>query len=356
MEDIRLTLFPPYSDELGIVELEPAYANIFFYHNLLDRFCWTIKLHYSPKTVLMHRRHRLDTLLQYMLVGNNITLDKFHITTKDIQTDLVMRSLSQGWHNELARSIPLHQDYLKIGTAINPWTSPSSGGFTTWNIIQSYYAAYAFARCLCSMVQPDLGDAGHDKIRRVFHNNILGTVQSRNVVYPFTLTSESKLADFPNHPEHCVNMYAAYPRDRNKRVNHLDHDIVTGLSCLHDSPASFLTLLHHMRLAANYTEMKQIMKLRDGGYQHFLNMNLSTSIFLFSALCELTVISVIGEASYIDTVTEFHESFVIHHDPLANNINLIPHYIRMRCYKHLNLLSQVPEYIVPSPEDYVAFV
>ena len=123
----------------------PDFIDYLFYHNVLDKFCWLIKLHYSERKTVKSKKYRLEVLLQQYLLKNKISTSKLRsslLAKPDIEE--LKESLIKGWYNEIIRSDPISEEYLRVGTDIGGRNGPGTNGFAPWNIIQSYYASFAF--------------------------------------------------------------------------------------------------------------------------------------------------------------------------------------------------------------------
>ena len=153
-----------------VLDRDPDFIDYLFFHNIIDKFCWLIKLHYADKNTVKRKRYRIDTLFQRYVYLNHFRIEKAQkCLAQEGSVDRLEFYLAKGWHNELVRSDPLHPDYLHIGTQLSGWGGPGSGGMVAWNIVQSYYAFYEFYSCIACAVKPDLVIEGH---KRVAQNSI----------------------------------------------------------------------------------------------------------------------------------------------------------------------------------------
>jgi len=91
--------------------------------------------------------------------------------------------------------------------------------------------------------------------------------------------------------------------------------------------------------------------LHSGGLILFLERNLYFINFLIAGLCELLAIGFLGEDEYVNTFKEFFANFIKGKDELYSNWYIVPQIIRLRIYKHLNLISYWPEEIEPPNND-----
>ena len=162
-----------------VLEKAPDFLDYLFFHNVLDKFCWLLKLHYADRETVKKKKYRIDTLFQRFIVANKIIDGKIvKCLSKKVDAAKLEYHLTKGWHNELVRSDPLHPDLLNIGTQIGKWGVPGSGGLIAWNIIQSYYAVFEYLSCFGSAVKPSLDTRGHKKVARQLRNALLGVAKT----------------------------------------------------------------------------------------------------------------------------------------------------------------------------------
>lgn len=342
-----------------VLERQPEFEQYLFFHNLLDKFCWAAKLHHSDRATVKHKRYRLDVLFQQTLVGQGVQIDKVRACVhKDVRSDKLEYHITKGWLNELVRSHPLHPDYLSIGTSLSSWDTPGSGGFASWNIIQSYYAFYEYLAATCSAVDPTLNADGHKVVSRCLNNHVLGKASGRLVFYPFTLTSST--TSFPAHPKHCAYHYGTYPREKGRAISELEYELVQAFKLLstenRGTRSSVLDLFYQLRLWANYTGVQSVITLSDGGYQKFLSRNLATLVFLAGGMAELAYVAAFGPTSYLGLIKTFANAYIDKHEAFARNKFLIPAYIRLRAFENLGLFNSSIDFVLPQPVDPVVFV
>jgi hypothetical protein len=350
---------PQDSVDSLVLERDPSFEQYLFFHNLLDKFCWCAKLHYSDRETVKRKRYRLDVLFQNILAMENVSLKKAqHCIDMNSTEEQLEYHLTKGWLNELVRSHPLHPDYLTIGTNLGDWSTPGSGGFVSWNIIQSYYAFYEFFACLCVAVDSSVVADGHKVIARSLNNHILGKASNRLIFYPFNLTSST--LDFPDHPKHCGFWYATYPRQVGRSVKELEYELVQAYKFLssqkRNQKTSIFDLLYDLRLWSNYTGVQSVIALSDGGYQKFLSQNLATLVFLTAGMAELAYIARFGEVRYLALLKHFSKSYIDKHESFARNKFLIPSYIRLRILNHMGFIKNRINFIVPQPVDPVVLL
>lgn len=355
----RRDFIPFDSIDSLVLERDPSFEDYLFFHNLLDKLCWVAKLHYGDRETVKRKRHRLDTLFQGMLRSNAFSVEKAakclsqHATEEQLQYHL-----TKGWLNELVRSHPLHPDYLSIGTSVGQWSTPGSGGFASWNIIQSYYAFFEYLATICVGIDPNLKANGHKVVSRFFNNHGIGKAENRVIFYPFTLLDNT--TRFPEHPKHCEFHYATYPREIGRSIGELEYEMTRAFTLISKqnkgSRTSFVDIFYELRLWANYTGVQSIITLSDGGYQKFLSRNLATVVFLMGGMAELAYISRFGAGSYLGALKRFSLDYVDKYESFARNKFLIPSYIRLRILKHLGIVQTNVDFLIPQPIDPVVFL
>jgi hypothetical protein len=354
----RRDFIPLESVDSLVLERDPSFEDYLFFHNVLDKFCWTAKLHYGDREAVKRKRHRLDTLFQGMLRAEAFSLDKAAKSLAKTATEDALRyHLTKGWLNELVRSHPLHPDYLVVGTSVGRWSSPGSGGFASWNIIQSYYAFFEYLATICVGIDPALKAHGHKVVSKFFNNHGLGKAVGRTVFYPFTLLDATTV--FPNHPAHCGFHYATYPREIERSVADLEYEMTKAFALIskknRGARASFVDFFYEFRLWANYTGVQSIITLSDGGYQKFLSQNLAI-VFLMGGMAELAYIARFGAASYLGALKRFSIDYIDKHESFARNKFLIPTYVRLRILRHFGIVQANLDFLIPSPVDPVVFM
>jgi hypothetical protein len=355
----RRDFIPLDSVDALVLERDPTFEKYLFFHNLLDKFCWCAKLHYSDRETVKKKRYRLDVLFQDILTNEAISLEKAGRCIDSNTTEEQLEyHITKGWLNELVRSHPLHPDYLAIGTNLGQWSTPGSGGFASWNIIQSYYAFYEYLATICVAVDSTAKADGHKVVAKSFNNHVIGKALGRLVFYPFNLTSST--SSFPSHPKHCEFHYATYPREVGRNINELEHELVQAYKLLsaenRGTRTSVFDLFYELRLWSNYTGVQSIITLSDGGYQKFLSRNLSTLAFLAGGMAEIAYIARFGSNKYLGMLKRFSVSYIDKHESFARNKFLIPPYIRLRILKHLSLFESRIDFIIPQPVDPVVLI
>jgi len=350
--------FIPDSVDIILLDRDPTFINYLFFHNVLDKFCWVAKLHYADKETVKRKRYRLDTLFQRCLVVNKVRREKaIKCLCSTPDKKRLESHIAKGWHNELVRSDPLLPDYLQIGTQLNEWKGPGSGGMIAWNVIQSYYAAFEFCSCLAVAVDVGPKIEGHKQLAKEFNNHVLGRACDRLVYYPFSLSSATPQTAFPEHPQHCQYHYASYPREMGKGVSDVEVEVQKALQLLGNGrKSSLLDMLYELRLWANYTGVYDLIKLSDGGYQGFLMKNLGMVVFFLAGMAELAVLFSLGESAYLSMLKAFSRSYIEKNERFARNPYLIPPFVRLRAYKHLGIFRGSIGFVIPEPADPVQFI
>lgn len=341
-----------------VLERAPDFLDYLFFHNILDKFCWLIRLQYADRNTVRKKSYRLDTLFQHFIRSTNLSTEKINkcqpkLEAKDIKK--LEHHLTKGWLNELVRSDPLHPDMIQFGTSLPAGAGPGSGGLVNWNVVQSYYAFYEFTSCIVASIKPDINIQGHKAVAREFASHTIGKADRRLLFYPFTLTSDTK--KFPEHPEFTKYNYANYPRELGRGINELEREVQKALVLVGGrSRSSIFDVMYELRLWANYTGVTSLMTLNDGGYQKFLIRNLGGLIYFIGGLAELAYLSAAGPQEYIRALDSFSRNFIDRHERFAQHQYLIPSYMRLRSYKHLGILDNPLDLISPERTDPIEFI
>lgn len=341
-----------------VLERAPEFVDYLFFHNVLDKFCWLIRLQYGDRDTVKKKRYRLDTLFQRFLLSVKFSTDKAskcQAATSEDELNKLEYHLTKGWLNELVRSDPLHPDMVQFGTALQAWPGPGSGGLASWNVIQSYYAFYEFISCIVASISPNVDTRGHKVVGREFANHSLGKGRDRLLFYPFTITNTTKA--FPDHPEFTKFHYATYPREPGRSINDLEEEIKKAFGLVSkNGKASIYNLMYELRLWANYTGVSSLMTLTDGGYQKFLMRNLGALVYFVGGMAELAFLSAAGPAYFLGALKRFSTDYIDKHERFARHKYLIPSYVRLRSYKHLGILDAPIDFIIPERIDPIHLV
>jgi len=341
-----------------VLEEDPDFLDYLYFHNVIDKFCWLLKFQYSDRETVKKKKYRIDTLFQRFIVENKFKAEKARkCISPKVSEEKIEYHLSKGWLNEVVRSVPLHPDYLEIGTMLSSWDGPGSEGLMSWNIVQSYYAFYEFMCSTGVSIDDSLDTRGHKNVAKQYSNSLIGKGNGRVIYYPFNLTSRTPKSYIPVHPKHCQYHYATYPREPGRGIDDLQEEIQKAFSVLNSSgKRSVFDLMYELRLWANYTGLQSLMKLSDGGYQKFLVRNLATLVYFSGGMAELAAIAALGENKYKVMLKSFSKSYIDKHEQYARNKFLIPTYIRLRSYKHLGIIDGSIEFIIPESSDPVKFI
>lgn len=354
----RADFIPMDSVDSFVLERAPDFVDYLFFHNVLDKFCWLIRLQYADRATVKKKRYRLDTLFQRFLLSGRFNTHKAARCQPDLDDDQLAKleyHMTKGWLNELVRSDPLHPDMVQFGTNLQTWPGPGSGGLASWNVVQSYYAFYEFTSCIAASIKPDLDTRSHRAVGREFASHTLGTGKDRLLFYPFTLTNRTR--KFPHHPEFTKYYYATYPREPGRGIDELEREVQKALRLMGGrSTSSIFDLMYELRLWANYTGVASLMTLSDGGYQKFLMRNLGALVYFIAGMAELAYLSAAGVEKYLGALKRFSLDFIDKHERFARHKYLIPSYVRLRSYKHLGILDAPVAFIIPEQMDPIEFI
>lgn len=319
----------------------PELINYHPFHDFLDRYCWLIKLFYSDTDNIKKKKYRLDVLFQNFISKNNFSLEKLSDqlkTTKGNEAKIIFH-LQKGWYNELARSLPLNPEYLKIGTDLKGSVADSTS--VSWNITQTYYSVYEYTNSLAFIFNKKIDTAQHRKSTNIFNNSVLNTIKKNVFFYPFFLSSQNTSPG--KYPIHSKYKYASYPRDITKNIESVNKDVIKAFKRLskenNDTPVSLVDFLFEFRVWANYTGVDTIIKLKNGHLLEYLYKNLGIINFFTGGISELAVIAKLGEEKYIEVFKEFANDYILEQPQFVQNILLIPIFIRHRIYKNLGIIS-----------------
>lgn len=227
-----------------ILERDPSFIDYLFFHNVLDKFSWLIKLHYADRETVKRRQYRIETLFQWFLLANKVRCDKAKkCLPAHADVERLEFHVTKGWHNELIRNDPLLPDYLQVGTQLSGWAGPGSGGTAAWNVIQSYYSVFEYLSCIAVSINPSLQIEGHKQLAKEFNNHTLGIARDRLLFYPFTISSDTTSTGFPEHPTHCQFQYANYPRKIGRSVSDLESEIQKAFLLAGDNKRASLAVM-----------------------------------------------------------------------------------------------------------------
>jgi hypothetical protein len=354
----RADFIPMDSVDSFVLERDPDFVDYLFFHNVLDKFCWLLRLQYADRATVKRKRYRLDTLFQRFLLSARFNTNKAAKCQPDLDDDQLAKleyHLTKGWLNELVRSDPLHPDMVQFGSNLQAWPGPGSGGLASWNVVQSYYAFYEFTSCIAASIRPDLDTRSHKAVGREFASHTLGAGKDRLLFYPFTLTSSTR--KFPEHPAFTYYHYATYPREPGRGIGELEKEVQRALCLVGGrSRSSIFDLMYELRLWANYTGVASLMTLSDGGYQKFLMRNLGALIYFIAGMAELAYLAAAGLAKYLGGLKRFSLDYIDKHERFARHKYLIPSYVRLRSYKHLGILDEPLGFIIPEHMDPIEFI
>lgn len=347
-----LSEHPEYKEK--VLEFNPSYyydyctelINYHPFHDFVDRYCWLIKLYYSDTEDIKKKKYRLETLFQQFILKNKFSLEKLsqHIGSGG-NDDKVVFHLQKGWYNELARSVPLDDGFLNIGTKIKGSVPDATS--VSWNITQTYYSVYEYTNSLAFLFNPTINTAQHRKSTNIFNNGTINKLKKHALFYPLFLSSHNTGAI--RYPSHANFKYASYPRDPNKSVKDINDDVVRALKKLSAEnkghPVSLVDFLYDFRVWANYTGVETIIKLRNGHLLEYLYKNLATLNFFVAGSAELSALARLGEDKYIQILDDFSKGYILKQPQFEKNILLLPIFIRHRIYKHLGIISRDLPYL-----------
>jgi len=306
-------------------------------HNSLDKLVWIMRLHYSDKETVKNKRYRLDVLFQQVIKANidNISKD---IDSRKANKKLSTLHMKKAWYNELVRSVPFTEWFLDLRIGIEAkvqnWYS------FWWNITQSYYSFYEYLNSLCFCTNNSINTAQHQKTINIFNNSVLWELKWKTLFYPFDITNSFTPGE-KKQPKHKDFAYAQYPRWNFQNIDELEVDVIRDYKRLVDKAAtkSFIDKFFQLRVWANYTGIESLVRITNGGYMRFMNKNLTTILFIFAGISEITYIKTFWEAAIINELRALHINYIKKNDEY-NNVDLNPIFSRFRIYKHMGIISK----------------
>jgi hypothetical protein len=337
---------PEYRDK--VLDFNPSHyydystelINYHPFHDFIDRYCWLIKLYYSDKEDIKRKNYRIDTLFQNFLLKNKFSVEKLvrQFGSNGNNSKMIFH-LQKGWYNELVRSTPLNDDFLKIGTKVKGSVADASS--VSWNITQTYYSIYEYTNSLAFLFNETINTRQHRTPTNIFNNGALNKLKSSILFYPFFLSSQNTRPT--KYPKHALFKYAAYPRNHRKKLQDINDDAVKSLKRLSKeykgAPISLVDFLYEFRVWANYTGVDTVIKLRNGHLLEYLYKNLATINFFMGGISELAAIARLGEEEYMKLFRSFANDYVLKQPQFEQNVLIVPIFIRHRIYKHLGIIS-----------------
>lgn len=332
------------------LEQDVLFEDYLFLHNIVDVFSYLLKTEYanSNKTV-KNKDFRLEIIFQNYLKNNKFSQDKIKKTLSNKSEPKFLKEfLLRGWYNELVSLHPITVDYLNIGTSLNTSkfkSGPGDQGDFTWKVTQTYYSVLDFLRVIFYAVDPNQYPArsGYGVIKK-FSTNIEGKLDNKILFYPFNLFSNKNNKKHTS-PDYCKYLYSSYPRDHSKNTKDLDVFLLDSFKFLgqekKQKKVAILDILYYLREWANYFRIEPLLKLNanKSGYMKFLLKNISTINFFFAGFAELIFISSLGEEEYLNLIQKFSSEYIEKVDMFGKENFILPLYVRLRVYKHLNLIN-----------------
>ncbi len=328
--------------------LKKGFTDYLFLHNSVDIFSWILKLFYADdKDVVKKRKFRLEVIFQNYFIKNKIKLNKVSsILAVKVRKNDLESFLLRGWYNELIAAYPATTYYLDIGVNLDARIEdkhPGDQGDFTWKIVQHYYSILDFTRLIVMSADPDKypEKVGYG-ISKVYNNNIKGKLINKLLFYPFVF--DLKTVSSIKHPKYCDFWYSNYPRET-LSLKESEEFLLQSYLCFKksrdNSKIDVLDYLYELRTWANYMQIEPLLELntRKSGYMKFMLKNLSTINFFFAGFAEIMYIAKFGEKSYLDLLIKFSRDYIEKVDMFGKENFILPLYVRLRVYKHLDYLS-----------------
>jgi hypothetical protein len=341
-------------DSSFMYDYHPHLTEYLCYHSVFDIFTWLLKVRYSPRDVIRSRAFHLPELFEQFLSDVAFDLRKLRkLIGSQPSEERFIFHLNKGWYNELVRSVPLSQDFLRIG----PRTDPENcqGRSVAWNITQSYYSVYEYVNALVFTDTKTLRTEEHRKSTRYFHNHLLEKYSNKLIPYPFNITSP--LCDTMDNLRGARRSfwsarYANYPRSpyKSKSIFHLEDDMVELL----EDDATFLDFFYKFRVWANYLGINTIVALEDGYFLSHLYKNLGLLCFFYGCFTEIMGLALLGEAKLVELARDLAFKHIHKQDAFKSNLYLVPMFLRFRLYRKHGLISDNLDFTLPAIFDPLA--
>lgn len=328
--------------------LEKGFTDYLFLHNSIDIFSWILKMFYAEdKEMVRKRKFRLEVIFQNYFIRNKIKLNNISKSLSEkVKKDDIESFLLRGWYNELIAAYPATTYYLDIGVNLDARIGdkhPGDQGDFTWKIVQHYYSILDFTRLAVMSVDPDVypKNAGY-RISKIYNNNIKGKLKNKLFYYPFIF--DSKTVSKIKHPKYCNFWYSNYPRET-LSIKETEEFLLQSYTCFQKSNGKgnidVLDYLYELRTWANYMQIDPLLELntRKSGYMKFMLKNLSTINFFFAGFAEIIYIAKFGEEAYLDLLVKFSRDYIEKVDMFGKENFILPLYVRLRIYKHLEYIS-----------------
>ncbi len=323
------------------------------WHQLLDGFCWLLKVCYSTPEEIKRKKFRLDSLFANYIRLNYVSNEKLRRVFGDSFSNrgLIISDLKRGWYNECSFAFPIRTSSLGLSFGDISANIPISADrftFPSWRITSFYYSVYFYLRSLCVAKQAHFRFSEHGGTIAAFKNNLLSPLSRVLWRFPFSIDYlprrrvRRSLLPVSTIP-HLRYGYSAHPRTPHYTPLGLYEEIYGSFrkrsrKRLKPIHYTLLDYLHDFRVWANYLDIDNLLSLWGGGYKAFLDQNLSTILFFVGGFSELCVISIFGEKEYLKQLQSFYDGFVSNAPSLEEDFAKTPLFQRLQIFEELGFV------------------
>ncbi len=321
------------------------------WHELLDELCWLIKICYSSKDDIKHKRFRLDQLFVNYLTFHKVTLKKVSQAFASNPKPNFLRvtdDLKRGWYNELSYALPLRKSTLGLSFSditLNKEDSSIRFAFPSWRITSAYYSAYFYLRAITLQKQDGFRIQEHNATILGFKNNLLQPLMRALWKFPFDIIYTPKTRVYKRNLlienlGHTRYNYSCHPRPPHRTASQIFERVYKSFSKkakLRTKPSSYMLFdyLHDFRIWANYLDIGNLLNLWGSGYKTFIDQNLSTLLFFIGGISEIGYISVFGDAKYFEQLQGLYNLFIANNPELESEFINTPIYQRHLIYNEI---------------------
>jgi len=325
------------------------------WHELLDEICWLIKICYSSRDDVKHKRFRSDLLFVNYLTVHEVDLSKVRqvfATNSSPSRRRVTDDLKRGWYNELSYAFPLRTSTLGLSFAditLNMQDSSAGFAFPSWRIASAYYSVYFYLRAITLQKQDGLRLQEHAATIRGFKSSLLQPLMRVIWKLPFDITytpnARARQRDsFIHDRVHTRYNYSNHPRPPHRSALQITAHVYQAYKRKAKSrtkPSSYMLFdyLHDFRIWANYLDIDNLLCLRGPGYKTFIDQNLSLLLFFVGGISEIGYLSVFGEARYIEQVQSLYDLLAANMPELKSRFVNTPIYQRLVIYNGIGLVK-----------------
>jgi hypothetical protein len=341
------------------------------WHQVLDEFCWLIKICYSDRHLIQRRKFRLDQLFLSYLQSNKISTDAVQAELRSGAPPmflLITDDLKRGWYNELAYVTPLRASILGLSfkdVETNKRSSSMRFTFPSWRIITAYYAVYFYLRSATLHNFDKFRLQEHSATITCFKHNALPSLKRIVWKFPFDISYAPKerirRRELMGGALHQFQyQYSRHPREPQRTPLEIYEHIrqVFQKRAKRHTRLGRYTLfdyLHDFRVWANYLDIDNLLSLRGEGYKSLLDQNLALILFLVGGIAEILHLSRFGEGRYLKQLQDFYKLTSENTPEMEQGFRYAPMYQRLCIFRYAGLISGDIELKVPADFNLVQF-